>query len=215
MVHLKIFFGTQFFQLLIKSIVVFIPVMTGIIINKAFIIMILLSSIWFNIGRFINNSMFLWYITDDSISFTIFNCLYINPRMLICTNIKNHQCNYTCYKTNNLGARKIGRFINNSMFLWYITDDSISFTIFNCLYINPRMLICTNIKNHRCNYTCYKTNNLGARKQIFLMPQMNITIPDVFYFLDKIITIKWIILVIKVSVLSTEQVYSKIQFILR
>ena len=147
MVHLKIFFGTQFFQLLIESIVVFIPVMTGIIINKAFIIMILLSSIWFNIGRFINNSMFLWYITDDSISFTIFNCLYINPRMLICTNIKNHQCNYTCYKTNNLGARK-----------W-----------------------------------------------IFLMPQITITISDVFAFTEKIIIIKWTILVIKVSVASPKK----------
>ena len=92
---------------MIKSIIIFIPSMTSTIIIKVFIIMILFNSSWFNTVICINNTLFLWYITSDIISFTRFSCLYITPRTLWCTNTKNLWCNSTCYKTNNLGARKL------------------------------------------------------------------------------------------------------------
>ena len=95
-----------------------------------------------------------------------------------------------------------GRFINNNLFLWYINADSRSFIIFNFIYSAPRMLYCTNTNKLWCNSKCYKIKNLVTRKWIFLMPQMTVTISDVFAFSDKFITIKWTILVIKSSVIS-------------
>ena len=68
-----------------------------------------------------------------------------------------------------------GTFITNTLFLWYITADGRYFTCFNCLYVTPRTLCCNNSNNLSCKSTCYKTNNNGARKWIFLMPQMTIT----------------------------------------
>ena len=97
-----------------------------------------------------------------------------------------------------------GRCIHNTLFLWYITAGSRYFIIFNFLYIKPRTLCWANTKNLWCNSTCYKTKNLGARKWIFLMPQMTVNISDVFGFPDKFINIKWTILVIKQGVLSTK-----------
>ena len=93
---------------------------------------------------------------------------------------------------------------NNTLFLWYITAYSIYFTRFSCIYITPRAIRCTNIKNLLCNSTCLKTKNLGTRKWIFLIPQMTITISDVFDFPYIFINIRGTILVIKVSILSTK-----------
>ena len=131
---------------MIKLIIIFIPSMTRIIIIKVFIRIILFDYSWFNTVRCINNTLFLWYITSDSRS---------------CT--------------------------------W-----------FNCIYTTPITLIYTNTKKFLCNYTWYKTKNLGAMKWMFLMLQMTITISDVFDFPDKFITIKWIIILIKGSLLSTK-----------
>ena len=100
------------------------------------------------------------------------------------------------------------RCINNTLFLWYITDNIRSFPKFNCLYITPKTLCCTNSKNLWYDSTWNKTKNLGARKWIFLMPQMTITISYVFYFPYKLISIKWTNLVIKFSVLSPKYVLS-------
>ena len=96
------------------------------------------------------------------------------------------------------------RCINNTLFLWYITANIRSFPRFNYFYVTPRTLFCANTNNLWCDSTCNKTKNIGTRKWIFLMPQMTVTIFDVFYFLYKSISIKWINLVIKVSVLSTK-----------
>ena len=142
---------------MIKHIIIFIPSMTGIIIVKILIWMILLNSIWFNKWRCINNTIFLWFFTTYSISFTRFNFLYITPRTISCTNTKN---------------------------FW-------------------------------CKYTCYKTKNLGSRKWIFLMPQMNMTISDIFALPEKFITIKWTIIVIKVSLICPKQFKIKMQLIFR
>ena len=142
----KYFFHALFSKLSIKRTIVLIPSMTQTMFVKVFILMILLNSSWFNTGRFINNTLFLLYITDDSRYFIGFNCFYITPITISFTNTIN---------------------------LW-------------------------------CNSTCYKTNILGERKWIFLMPQMTITISDVFDFPDKIILIKWTNIVIEVRVLSPE-----------
>ena len=107
------------------------------------------------------------------------------------------------------------RCINNNRFLWYITANSRYFDKFICLYITPITLCCTNTKNLWCNSIRYKTKNLGVRKWIFLMPQITVTISDVFAFLDKFIIFKWTILDIKVSVLSPKQALIKIHFIFR
>ena len=135
---------------MIKCIILCIPGMTWTILIKLFVIMILFNSSWFNTGRCINNTLFLWYITSNGRSFTRFNFLYFTPRTLCCDNSKN---------------------------LW-------------------------------CDSTCNKTKNLGARKWIFLMPQMTVIIFDVFAFPYKFISIKWTNLVIKVSVLSPKRVLS-------
>ena len=108
-----------------------------------------------------------------------------------------------------------GRFINNTLFLWYITANTRSFPGFNCLYVTPRALYYTNTKNLLCDYICNKKKNLGARKWIFLMPQMIVTISDVFDLPYKFIPIKWTNLVIKVSVLSTKYVSSNSHFVFR
>ena len=68
--------------------------------------------------------------------------------------------------------------INNTLFILYSTAERRYVTRFHYLYITPRTLSCTNTKNIWCNYTCYKNKNLGARKYIFLMPQIAITISD-------------------------------------
>ena len=57
---------------MIKSIVLLIPGMTWTIFIKLFVWMTLLNSIWFNTGIYINNTLFLWYITANSRYFTIF-----------------------------------------------------------------------------------------------------------------------------------------------
>ena len=108
-----------------------------------------------------------------------------------------------------------GGCINNNLFLWYITGNSRSFPGFNCLYVTPRTLCYTNNENLRCNSTCNKTKNLGERKWIFLMPQMTVTISDDFAFPNKFITIKWTILVIKVSLISPNYVLSNSHFFFR
>ena len=105
--------------------------------------------------------------------------------------------------------------IHNTLFLWYVTADRIYFTKINFINMAPRMLGFTNNKNLLCNSTCYKNKNLGARKLIFLMPQITITINYVFSFTDKTITIKGPIIFIEVSILSPKQFQSKIQFIFR
>ena len=105
-----------------------------------------------------------------------------------------------------------GRCKNNTLFLWYSTADTRSFPRCNCFYITPKKLCCTNNNNLWCDSTCNKTNNLGTRKWIFLMPQMTVTIYDVFVFPYNFILIKWIILGIKVSVLSPKYVLSKSHF---
>ena len=94
------------FKLLIKSITVFIPSMTVIMIIKSFSRIIPLNYSWSNTGICINNTLFIWYITSDSRYFTIFNWLYINPRTLCCKNTNNLWCNSKFYKTNNLDTRK-------------------------------------------------------------------------------------------------------------
>ena len=142
---------------MIKIIILFIPGMTWTIVIKLFFIMILFNSIWFNTGGCINNTLFLWYITANGRSFSRFNCLYVTPRTLCCTNTKN---------------------------LW-------------------------------CDSTCNKTKNLGARKWIFLMPKMTVTISDVFAFPYKLIPIKWTSLVIKFSVLSPKYVLSNSHFVFK
>ena len=106
----------------------------------------------------------------------------------------------------------ICRCINNNMFLWYTTDDSISFTRFNCLYITTRMLSCTNNKNLSCNSTFQKTKNLGARKWILMMLQMTITIMGVFDYPDTFITIKGNIIVIEFNIGTPKYAQSKIYF---
>ena len=98
--------------------------------------------------------------------------------------------------------------INNTLFLWYITNNIRSFPIFNCLYVTPRTLYCTNCKKLWCESTCNKTKNLGARKWIFWIPQMAVIISDVFDFTYKFIRIKWTNIFIKVSVLSPKCVLS-------
>ena len=129
----KFFSHAPFFLLLIKITIIFIPRVTWTISIMGFIIIILFDSIWFNTGRCLNNTLYFWYITADRIYFTRFNCIYITPRTLFCTNA-NH--------------------------LW-------------------------------CNTTCYKTKDLGARKWIFLMPQMTVTLSDVFAFPEKCVSTKW------------------------
>ena len=142
---------------MIKSTILFIPGMNWIIVIKLFVRIILFNYSWFNIGRFINNTLFLWYITANS------------------------------------------RYI----------------PIFNCSYITPGMLFCTNIKNLLCDSTCNKTKNLCARKWIILMPKMTVTISDVFSFPNKFIRIKWTIIVIKVSLLIPEYVLSNSHLVFR
>ena len=142
---------------MIKWSILFIPGMNWTILIQLFVWMLLLNRIWFNIFRYINNTLFLYYITVNIRSFPIFNCFYVTPRTLCCTNTKN---------------------------LW-------------------------------CDSTCNKTKNLGARKWIFLMPQMTVTISDVFAFPYKLISIKWTNLVIKVSVLSPKYVSSNSYFVFR
>ena len=105
--------------------------------------------------------------------------------------------------------------INNNLFLWYITVDSRYFPRFNCLYITPRTLCCTNTKNLWCDSQCNKTKNLGTSKWIFLISQMIVTISDVFALPYKLIPIKLTILVITLFVLSTEYVLSNSHLILR
>ena len=115
--------------------------------------------------------------------------------------------------------------INNNLFLWYITDDIRYFTRISCIHITPITLFCTNNarldfewtnnKNLWCDSTCYKTKNLGERKWIYFIPQMTVNISDVFYFPNKLIVIKWTILVIKVSKLSLKYVLGDLHFILR
>ena len=108
-----------------------------------------------------------------------------------------------------------GGCINNTLFLWYITANGRYFPRFNCLYVTPRTLCCTNTKNLLCDSTCNKTNNLGERKWIFLMPQMTVAITNVFAFPYKFIRIKWTNIVIKVSVLSPKHVKSYIHLLFR
>ena len=105
--------------------------------------------------------------------------------------------------------------IHNTPFLWYITANSRPFTRFNCLYVNPRTIWYTNTKKIWCESTRNKTKNLGARNWIFLMPQIKVTIFDVFDFSYKFIPIKWTILVIKVSLISSKYVFSKIHLVFR
>ena len=142
---------------MIKCVIFFILVMTWKIVIKLFVWMILFNYRWFNKGICINNTLFLWYITANSRCFSIFNCFYVTPRTLCCTNSKN---------------------------LW-------------------------------CDSTCNKTKNLGARRWIFLMPKMTVTIFDVFSFPYKFISIKWTNLVIKLSVLSQKYVLSYSHFLFR
>ena len=142
---------------MIKFIILFIPGMTWKIVINLFVRMILLNSIWFNTGGCINNTLFIWYITANSRSFPRFNCFYVTPRTLCCTNTKN---------------------------LW-------------------------------CDSTCNKIKNLGVRKWIFLMPQMNVAIFDVFFSPYKFISIKWTNIVIKVSLLSPKYVLSYRHFVFR
>ena len=142
---------------MIKCIILFIPGMTWTIFIKLFVLMVLLNSSWFNTGGCINNTLFLWYITANSRSFLRFNCLYVTPRTLCCTNTKK---------------------------LW-------------------------------CDSTCKKTKNIGERKQILLMPQITVAITDVFTFTYKLISIIWTNNVIKCSVLSPRQVYSYSHFLFR
>ena len=105
MIDLKNFFHTPFFQVLIVIIIIFITSMDLTIVIKFFIRMIFFDSSLFNTSRCINNTLFIWYITDDSRSFTVFHCIFVTPRTLCCTNNKNLLCDSTCSKTKNLGAR--------------------------------------------------------------------------------------------------------------
>ena len=95
---------------MIQIIIVFSPSMTGIMIIKVFIIIIVFNYSWFNTGICINNTLFLWYITADSIYFTRFNSLCINPITLSFTNTKNLWCNSTCWKKLNL--------VQGSQYFW-------------------------------------------------------------------------------------------------
>ena len=104
---------------------------------------------------------------------------------------------------------------NNNFFLWYITANIRSFPRFNFLCVAPGTLFCTNTKNLWCDSTFNKTKNLGARKWIFLMPQMTVTISDVFAFTYKLIPIKWTNIVITVIVLSPKYVLSNSYFVFR
>ena len=108
-----------------------------------------------------------------------------------------------------------GGYINNNLFLWYITANGRSFSRFNCLYVTPWNICCTNTKNLWCDSTCNKINNLGERKLMFLMPQMTVAITNVFAFPYKSISIKWTNLIIKVSILSPKQVKSYIHLLFR
>ena len=106
MVHPKIIYPHPIFWMLIKSIIVFIPIMNGIMAINIIVITIIFNSSWFDAGRCMNNTLFLWYITADSRYFTRFKCLFITPRTIICTNTKKVLCKSTCCKTKNLGSRK-------------------------------------------------------------------------------------------------------------
>ena len=108
-----------------------------------------------------------------------------------------------------------GGCINNTLFLWYITGNSRSFSRFNCLYVTPRTLCFINTKNLWCVSTCNKTKNLGERKWIFLMPQITIAITNVFAFPYKFISIIWPNLVLECSVLSPKHVKSYIHLLFR
>ena len=80
--------------------------MTWTIFIKLFFLMIFFSSRWFNTGRCINNTLFLWCINANCRSFPILNCLYVTPRTLSWTNTKKLWCESKCSKTQYLGKRK-------------------------------------------------------------------------------------------------------------
>ena len=85
---------------MVKSTILFVTSVIWTIIIKVFIWMILFNSRLFNTGRFINNTLFLWYITADSRYFTRFDFLCIAPWTLCFANTKNLWCNSTCKKKN-------------------------------------------------------------------------------------------------------------------
>ena len=106
--------------MVIKCIIIFIPGMTSTVVIKLFIWMILFNSSWFNTGRCMNNTLFLWYSTANCISFPISNCVYITPRTLCCTNTKNLWCESTNKKNQEHWWKEANIFdtTNDCYHLW-------------------------------------------------------------------------------------------------
>ena len=78
--------------------------------------------------------------------------------------------------------------------------------LFNSIHITSITFRSTNTNNLRRDPTCYKTKNIFAQYWILLMPQMTITIVNVFDYTDEFIATKGSILVVKVSILTPKQV---------